>query len=172
MSDRPIRFGTDGWRGRIADDYTFSSVRRCAHGFASFLRSQTPTGGAVVVGYDRRFGSEHFAEAAAEVLASHGLHVLLTQGATPTPAIAHAVREHSALGAVNITASHNPASDNGFKVRDATGGAVAPDGLRAIEAAIPSEDPEASSSAPAPSRYSTRRRPIAANWNGWSTSPP
>lgn len=141
MSDRPIRFGTDGWRGRIGDDYTFSNVRRCAHGFASYLRSRSDGPGPVVVGYDRRFGSEDFAAAAAEVLAAHGFRVLLTSTATPTPAISYSVGEHGALGAVNITASHNPSSDNGFKVRDPSGGAIAPDGLRAIEKAIPADDP-------------------------------
>jgi phosphomannomutase len=103
--------------------------------------SRTAAGkGRVVVGYDRRFASEHFAAAAAEVLAGHGFQVLLTEGATPTPAIAFSVVHHQALGAVNITASHNPASDNGFKVRNATGGAVPPEGLQAIEAAIPDDD--------------------------------
>jgi phosphomannomutase len=142
MANAPIRFGTDGWRGRIAEDYTFDSVRRCAHGFAAYLRQVAAGGGAVVVGYDRRFASEHFAAAAAEVLAAHDFHVLLTDGATPTPAIAFSVVHHHAVGAINITASHNPASDNGFKVRNATGGAVPPEGLQAIEAAIPPEGAE------------------------------
>ncbi len=141
MSDRPIRFGTDGWRGRIGDDYTFPNVRRCAHGFAAFLRARSNAPGSVVVGYDRRFGSEHFAAATAEVLAAHGFRVLLTDRATPTPAISFAVVHHGALGAVNITASHNPSTDNGFKVRDQTGGAIPPDDLKEIEAAIPAEDP-------------------------------
>jgi phosphomannomutase len=139
MSNGPIRFGTDGWRGRIGEDYTFAAVRRCAHGFAVFLQQSGGHGGPVVVGYDRRFASEHFAAAAAEVLAGDGFRVLLTNTATPTPAIAYSVLHHQAIGAVNITASHNPATDNGFKVRNATGGAVPPEGLQAIEAAIPAE---------------------------------
>jgi phosphomannomutase len=138
MSNAPIRFGTDGWRGRIGEDYTFAAVRRCAHGFAVFLQESGAGQGKVIVGFDRRFASEHFAAAAAEVLAAHGFHVLLTNAATPTPAIAFSILHHQAVGAVNITASHNPASDNGFKVRNATGGAVPPKGLQAIEAAIPS----------------------------------
>jgi phosphomannomutase len=140
MSTGPIRFGTDGWRGRIADDYTHAAVRRCTHGFAAFLERQSGDARSVVVGYDRRFASEHFAASAAEVLAGHGFHVLLTDGATPTPAIAYAVRHHAAAGAVNITASHNPPTDNGFKVRDASGGAIGPEGLLEIEAAIPPDD--------------------------------
>ncbi len=140
MSTQPIRFGTDGWRGRIADSYTFGAVRRCAHGFARYLQETDGRDQAVVVGYDQRFASEHFAAAAAEVLAGNGFRVLLTTSATPTPAIAFAVRDHQAAGAVNITASHNPSTDNGFKVRDATGGAVAPAGLQRIEALIPAEE--------------------------------
>jgi phosphomannomutase len=142
MATSPIRFGTDGWRGRIAEDYTFSAVRRCAHGFALYLRGLKGASGPVVVGYDKRFASEHFAAAAAEVLAGNGLKVLLTDGPTPTPAIAFSVVDHAAQAAVNITASHNPAWDNGFKVRDLHGGAIDPDGLARIESGIPESDAE------------------------------
>jgi phosphomannomutase len=138
MADRRIRFGTDGWRGRIAEDYTFGAVRRCTQGFATYLRGRGDPG-PVVVGYDQRYDSEYFAAAAAEVLAANDFHVLLTQSATPTPAIAFAVRHHGGAGAVNITASHNPSTDNGFKVRDPSGAAIDPDGLKAIESAIPAE---------------------------------
>lgn len=132
-----ITFGTDGWRGMIAEDYTFDNVRRCAQGFANYLLKQGRQGQWVVVGHDKRFSSEHFAAAVAEVLAGNGLKVYLTDGATPTPVIAYAVVDKKAAGAVNITASHNPATDNGFKVRDATGGAIDPDGLIEIESGIP-----------------------------------
>ncbi len=132
-----IRFGTDGWRGRIADNYTFDNVRRCAQGFAFYLRDKGLAERGVVVGYDKRFASEHFAAAAAEVLAANGIHVWLTQGATPTPVISYSVVAHGAGGAVNITASHNPPMDNGFKVRDPHGGAIDPAGLKEIEARIP-----------------------------------
>ncbi len=140
MSD--IKFGTDGWRGRIADDYTFANVRRCAQGYAAYIletAQNKPTAGemAVVIGHDKRFQSEDFAAAAAEVLAAHGIKVWLTDGATPTPVIAYAVVDKRALGAINITASHNPPQDNGFKVRGSTGGAIAPDGLKRIESLIP-----------------------------------
>lgn len=136
MSD-VIRFGTDGWRGVIGEDYTFANVRRCAQGFASYMLSEGQAGKAIVIGYDKRFASEHFAAAAAEVLAGNGFMVWLTQDATPTPVIAHAIVNKAAAGGINITASHNPPWDNGFKVRNYTGGAVAPEGLKAIEAAIP-----------------------------------
>ena len=141
MSD--IKFGTDGWRGRIADDYTYTNVRRAAQGFANYLKT-TGREGPVVVGHDRRFSAEHFAAAASEVLAANGFSVLLTPGATPTPVISFSVRANSAIGAVNITASHNPPEDCGFKVRDHNGGAIDPEGLKAIEALIPGpEDTEA-----------------------------
>jgi alpha-D-glucose phosphate-specific phosphoglucomutase len=138
-----IKFGTDGWRGRIADDYTFANVRRCAEGYARYIRATSKaTQPAVVIGYDKRFQSEDFAAAAAEVLAGHGIKVWLTAGPTPTPVIAFAVGAQKADGAINITASHNPPQDNGFKVRDHTGGAIAPAGLVQIEAAIPRSEAE------------------------------
>lgn len=140
MAVTPIVFGTDGWRGRIADAYTYASVRRCAQGFASYLKDTQGTDRPVVVGYDQRFASEHFAASAAEVLAGNGLAVLLTDGATPTPAISFSVLDRQACGAVNITASHNPPEDNGFKVRDHRGGAIDPQGLKRIEALIPQSD--------------------------------
>ncbi len=132
-----IRFGTDGWRGRVAEDYTFDNVRRCAQGFASYLLAQGKGGAAMVVGHDRRFSGEYFAAAVAEVLAANGFRVFLTKGATPTPVISYSVVAQGAAGAVNITASHNPPTDNGFKVRDEHGGAIAPDGLVEIESLIP-----------------------------------
>jgi phosphomannomutase len=132
-----IKFGTDGWRGRIAEDYTFDNVRRCTQGFAQYLLDAGKTTGGIVVGYDRRFASEHFAAAVAEVLAGNGIHVHLTDGHTPTPVISYAVVAQGASGAVNVTASHNPPTDNGFKVRDEHGGAIAPDGLNEIEVRIP-----------------------------------
>jgi phosphomannomutase len=140
MAPVRIKFGTDGWRGRIADTYTFDSVRRCAHGYAQYILQTEGDTQPVVIGYDMRFGSEHFAAAAAEVIAGHGVPVLLTRQATPTPVISHAVVHNQAAGAVNITASHNPAGDNGFKVRDRNGSAVGPDGLQRIEALIPEDE--------------------------------
>src|SRR5512146_2773433 len=97
-----IHFGTDGWRGYIAEDYTFDNVRRCTQGFASYLLKQGKKGEWVVVGHDKRFNSEHFAAAVAEVLSANGFHVHLTNGATPTPIIAYSVVNLQAVGAVNI----------------------------------------------------------------------
>jgi alpha-D-glucose phosphate-specific phosphoglucomutase len=132
-----ILFGTDGWRAVIAETYTFDNVRRCAQGYASYMVKQGYIGKWFVVGYDKRFQSENFALAAAEVLAGNGMKVYLTDGATPTPVIAFSVVNRKAMGAINITASHNPPSDNGFKVRDHNGGAIAPEGLKEIESLIP-----------------------------------
>jgi alpha-D-glucose phosphate-specific phosphoglucomutase len=132
-----IKFGTDGWRGVIAEDYTFDNVRRAAQGFASYLIGNGKQGQTVIVGYDKRFDSEFFAAAAAEVLAGNGLIVHLTNGATPTPVISYSVVNHHAAAALNITASHNPPTDNGFKVRNEFGGAIDPDGLKKIESLIP-----------------------------------
>ena len=134
-----IKFGTDGWRGFVAEDYTFDNVRRCAQGFANYLIAGGDRGKEIVVGHDKRFSGEHFAAAVAEVLAANGFKVWLTDGATPTPVISYAVVDKKAAGAVNITASHNPPTDNGFKVRDENGGAIDPDGLKKIEAQIPED---------------------------------
>lgn len=137
-----IIFGTDGWRGKIAEDYTFDNVRRCAQGFVSYLKTtytpaQVQQG--VVVGGDKRFGAEDFTAAVAEVLAGNGVPVHFAGAGTPTPVISYSVVERKAIGAINITASHNPPSDNGFKVRDPQGGAIAPAGLKQIEAVIPDD---------------------------------
>ncbi len=132
-----IKFGTDGWRAAIADSYTFENVRRCTQGFATYLINNGNAGKWVVVGYDKRFLSEKFAEAVSEVLLQNGLKVYLTDKATPTPVISFSVVNKKACSAVNITASHNPATDNGFKVRDKNGGAIDPEGLLQIESFIP-----------------------------------
>lgn len=139
MKSPKIAFGTDGWRGRIADDYTFDSVRRCAQGFARYLLDKHGEESSVVIGHDMRFGSEAFATTAAEVMAGNGISTMLIEGPSPTPVISHAVVDHGASGAINITASHNPPKDNGFKVRNRYGGAIKPSNLKAIEAWIPPE---------------------------------
>jgi phosphomannomutase len=135
-----IIFGTDGWRGKIAEDYTFDNVRRCTQGFAQFMKENyTPAqvNKGIVVGGDRRFDSEHFASAVAEVLAGNGIPVHFCGGGVPTPVISYSVKERKANGAINITASHNPPTDNGFKVRDENGGAIPPENLKKIESLIP-----------------------------------
>lgn len=135
-----IKFGTDGWRGVIADDYTFDNVRRCAHGMAKYLVDTHPGTRGLVIGYDTRFESDQFAMAAAEVVAAHGIKVFLVDKPTPTPVISYAILDKQSAGAINITASHNPPTWNGFKVRADYAGAIAPEGLRQIEARIPAPE--------------------------------
>ena len=139
MIMKKIKFGTDGWRGRIAEDYTFDALRRCAQGFAAYLQQEGLASQGVVIGYDQRFQANDFAAAAAEVLAANGVHVWLTERNTPTPAISYSVVDRQAGGAINITASHNPPEDCGFKVRDPFGGAIGPAGLKKIEGLIPDQ---------------------------------
>src|SRR5512136_1129604 len=137
MQEATIIFGTDGWRGEIANDFTFVNVRRCAQGIASYFQAKGLAEKGIIIGHDKRFQSENFAAACAEVMAGNGIRVCLTDGATPTPVISYAAVHHKSAGAINITASHNPPTDNGFKVRDSNGGAIDPDGLKEIEACIP-----------------------------------
>lgn len=134
-----IKFGTDGWRARIAEDYTFANLRRVAQGFARYVQQEGLAAKGIVVGHDRRFQAEDFAAVTAAVLAGNGIRVWLTNGPTPTPAVSFSVQHKGAGGGVNITASHNPATDCGFKVRDPLGGALPPQALQKIEAVIPAD---------------------------------
>ena len=131
-----IRFGTDGWRAAIAEDFTFHNVRRCARGVADFLIDAGTADRGVVVAHDRRFASEYFAQACVEVLAAHGIRSLTPPGAVPTQVVSFFTRELGTAAGIVITASHNPWTDNGFKVKADTGGAAAPDMLAAIEATM------------------------------------
>ncbi|HYM82613.1 MAG TPA: phosphoglucomutase/phosphomannomutase family protein [Candidatus Dormibacteraeota bacterium] len=131
-----IVFGTDGWRARIADDYTFENVRRCADGVARYVAERGETAKGVVIAYDRRFASEHFAMAAAEVLLARGIPVAYAVSAVPTQMSSYEVVERGAAAGIVITASHNPWTDNGFKVKAPTGAAGGPEMLAVIERAI------------------------------------
>jgi phosphomannomutase len=132
----PIAFGTDGWRARIAEDYTFDNVRRCADGVARFVVGKGEQSKGVVIAYDRRFASEHFAQAAAEVILAHDIPVAFASRAVPTQMSSYEVVERGAAAGVVITASHNPWTDNGFKVKSPQGSAGGPDMLAVIEQAI------------------------------------
>jgi phosphomannomutase len=131
-----IIFGTDGWRARIADEFTYDAVRRCAEGVARYVVESGTTARGVVVGYDRRFSSEFFAQAAAEVLLAHDIPVFFAREAVPTQMVSYEVVERTAACGVVITASHNPWTDNGFKVKSETGAAAGPQILAVLEKTI------------------------------------
>lgn len=132
----PIKFGTDGWRGIIADDFTFANVRFCAQGVADYLKQKKLAGLGVFIGYDRRFASEDFAAATAEVIAGNGIKVYLSPKAIPTPFVCFGVIKRKTGGGVAITASHNPAKWNGFKFREETGASVSSETAAEIEKLI------------------------------------
>jgi phosphomannomutase len=136
-----IKFGTDGWRGVIAAEFTFERVKYIAPIAAQVLAeeygSSTNQSRLIVVGYDRRFLSEEFALAVAESVKAAGFDVLLSEGYAPTPAFSWAAKQHNALGALVITASHNPGKYSGLKVKGAFGGSVAPAVTQKIEARLP-----------------------------------
>ena len=133
-----IKFGTDGWRAIIAEDFTFSNVSRAAQATADYW-SANPVAGAekrVVVGYDRRFLSDQFAQRTSEVLAGNGFEVVLTSVATPTPSVSFAVTRRKAVGGVMITASHNPPMFNGFKLKSHYGASAEAVTCQAIESLL------------------------------------
>ena len=121
MSRAVIKFGTDGWRGVIAEDFTFDNVRICAQGVADYVKQSGLSERGLVIGYDTRFASEDFAAAAAEVVAGNNIKVHLCLKPTPTPVVSYIVPALKAAGAIIITASHNPGSWNGFKYKSQEG---------------------------------------------------
>src|SRR5467141_2452156 len=127
-----IKFGTSGWRAIIAEDFTFANVRLAAAAIADHVRSRSakPT---VIVGHDTRFFGEEFSQAAAQILREHGIHVLLCEGATPTPVIAYEIIRRKINGAINFTASHNPAEYQGLKFSGPDGGPALPEVTHDIE---------------------------------------
>lgn len=131
----PIKFGTDGWRAVIAEDFTFTNVARVAQAAADFW-SANPVPGTkrkIIVGYDRRFLSDRFAQITAEVFAGNGFAVVLTPEPTPTPSVSFAVKAQRAVGGVMITASHNPPIFNGFKLKSHYGGSSDSETCQAVE---------------------------------------
>jgi len=119
--DKTIKFGTDGWRAVIAEDFTFDNVRACTQGVANYLNQARLAKQGLVIGYDTRFASEDFAAAAAEVIAGSKIKVNLCSKPAPTPVISYAVTATKSAGAIIITASHNPGRWNGFKFKDEAG---------------------------------------------------
>ncbi|MEI7814856.1 MAG: phosphoglucosamine mutase, partial [Coriobacteriia bacterium] len=138
-----IHFGTDGWRAVIGDDFTYESLRRVADAAARVFAADNP-GGTILVGYDTRFEAGSFAAAAAEVMATHGLTVRVSDRYLPTPALCFSVaRDEAAVGGVMLTASHNPAEYLGFKLRMADGGASPVEFTDRVEAELQAEAPAA-----------------------------
>ena len=138
MNAQPdIRFGTDGWRAIIGDDYTFANVRACAAAVAKDLIAINQAHRGVAVGYDTRFQSRSFAEDAANVIANQGIPVRLSDRPLPTPALSYAVTQMGGASGVMITASHNPPEWNGFKVKSEAGGSAPPEQVERIEAHLP-----------------------------------
>jgi phosphomannomutase len=121
-----IKFGTDGWRGVIARDFTFENLSLVAQATMDYLNREGLGDKGLVIGYDRRFLSRDFARRVAEVAAGNGINVMLTDVYAPTPAVSWAVRERNAGAGVMITASHNPPEYNGFKLKEAYGGSARP----------------------------------------------
>ena len=135
-----IKFGTDGWRGIIAEDFTFENVRLCAQGTVDLLKSQGLADRGMVVGYDTRFASNRFAAAVAEVAAANGVRALLCDRPVPTPAVSFAVVARGAGGGVVITASHNAAEWNGFKFKPDYGGSASAEVVADLERHIAAAD--------------------------------
>src|ERR1700691_2568909 len=128
-----IKFGTDGWRGIIADDFTFDNVRRVAGAIASYVSKYESARNGVIIGYATRFASQRAAQVAAEVIAAAGIPVKLANDYTPTPAVSYAVKYEGAAGGVMVTSSHNPWNWNGVKFKGKFGGSATPAIMKRIE---------------------------------------
>jgi alpha-D-glucose phosphate-specific phosphoglucomutase len=128
-----IKFGTSGWRAIVSDEFTFNNVRIVTQAIADYVKESGLADKGMIVGYDTRFISEHFADAVSEVLAANGIKSFLTVRDTPTPAIASEIRYRKTAGGINLTASHNPAAYNGIKFSPAWGGPATPEVTSRIE---------------------------------------
>ena len=128
-----IKFGTDGWRAVIADDYTFANLERVALATARYFKKHKKIRNGIVIGYDARFMSREFAEKSAEVMANAGIRVKLADSIVSTPMISLLTRKDNASAGIVITASHNPAKWNGFKIKDDFGGPATPETIAKVE---------------------------------------
>lgn len=136
MSNSVVKFGTDGWRGVIADDFTFANVRLAAEAIAAYVHAKEDPSKGLCIAYDTRFGSRAFARTCAEVVAATGIPVMLAQAITPTPALSFGVRERGAAGGIMITSSHNPPQWNGVKYKAWYGGSGKPSIMKEIESCL------------------------------------
>src|SRR6266487_2952720 len=135
MATSPIKFGTSGWRGLIAEDFTFANVRLALTAIAEHLKTKSPQP-SILVGYDTRFYSEEFSQLAVDILQHHGIRALLCETFTPTPAVAFEIMRRKLDGAINFTASHNPAQYHGLKYSSADAGPALPEVTKDIEARV------------------------------------
>ncbi|MCD5398575.1 MAG: phosphoglucomutase/phosphomannomutase family protein [Dehalococcoidia bacterium] len=132
----PIKFGTDGWRAIIAEDFTFENVRICAQGTADLINAGNQPERGIVIGYDTRFLSEEFARAVAEVMTANGIPTMLCDRPAPTPTVSYDLVSRDAGAGAIITASHNPANYNGFKYKPDYGGSASPEIVEQLESRI------------------------------------
>jgi len=128
-----IKFGTDGWRAIIGEEYTFQNVRICAQGVANYLKSNGYESSGLIIGYDTRFKSAEFAASAAEVIAGNNIPVILCDRPAPTPVVSYNLVQHECAAGIVITASHNPSNWNGFKFKPGYGGSASPDIVTKLE---------------------------------------
>ena len=135
MTTSPIKFGTSGWRGVIADEFTFANLRLAVTAIAQHVKTKAkqPT---ILVGYDTRFFSEEFSQLAVDILQQQGIRTLLCETFTPTPAVAFEIMRRKLDGAINFTASHNPAQYHGLKFSSADAGPALPEVTKDIEARV------------------------------------
>ncbi len=133
---RIVKFGTDGWRALVGEDYTFANVRDAAQGTAEYVQEAGQASNGLVVGYDTRYISENFAAAVAEVLAANGLKVYLTESAAPTPVVSYSILDKKAGGAIVVTSSHNPWTYNGFKYKPEYAGSASQEVVDRLEVLI------------------------------------
>ncbi|HMD95724.1 MAG TPA: phosphoglucomutase/phosphomannomutase family protein [Terriglobia bacterium] len=136
-----IKFGTDGWRGVIADDFTFANIERVAAAMAAYVKTEGEPERGLIVGYDTRFLSAEAADLVAQVVAGAGIQVTLADRPTPTPAVSYAVVARKAAGGIMVTASHNPYKWNGIKFKASYGGSAAPSIMRRIEEHLDQSEP-------------------------------
>src|SRR6202166_2563567 len=128
-----IKFGTDGWRGIIADDFTFDNVRRVAGAIAAYVLKYEDAAHGIFIGYDTRFASRSAAQVVPDVVAPPGIPVNLANDYTPTPAVSYAVKDQGAAGGVMVTSSHNPWNWNGVKFKGKFGGSATPAIMKKVE---------------------------------------
>ena len=138
MSNNAISFGTDGWRAVIAEDFTFANVGIVAQATADYWKKRRPRGISkkVVIGYDRRFLADQFADRVAEVFLGNNFEVVLADSPVPTPSVSFAVKSEKAVGGVVLTASHNPARFCGYKLKGYFGGSVSSEICESVEKLI------------------------------------